>query len=549
MRVNSGAEQVFSKMRFPRIQIIITIIISIALLFAVVYIEKYAFAKNERPTMQMSQSDIDSVPGIRFFLPADENRGLKCDIYSTIFEDDEFYQYFIVPKDLDTSQMVCYAIDQYGCFLNRYVINLNGADTFDLGVRSVTMVCTSLPVLSIEIDDLSPSFSELLASDKSVECFGTMDLFVDKELAHSNHWIEEIYSKDKDKNTGGSIVLRGRGNSTWDSSSKKSFTLRLEEATYLLDLGKHKSFNLISNSQDKTLLANEVFLEMSDKAGIQFEPRTQQVTLYVNGVYQGVYMLTEKVKVRGGSIDLGKNDFLINFGEPDPEQPLYYDTDMWMDDEMTTKPYANIVWPEEETEEELDEKGKIIQRFISSIENVDDDSYTEHMDLDSMVRYYWIQEISMNYDADYRSAYAYYKANTGKIYMGPVWDMDQTLGWNASKCGASFDDPTGWKVREMSWYKPLFERKEFRDAVYDVYWNGGIRELMFDAITEFENKADRLSTDGYYNNRMWRSDWPDLAPRYGDYYEDEVKGRLGFFKQRAEWIDNAMRDPEDLNNP
>ncbi|MCR5233031.1 MAG: CotH kinase family protein [Lachnospiraceae bacterium] len=527
-------------MSSQRISIIAVLIISLGILGVILFGDRVTALRIAKPTLALSYEEIDAIPYVRFLLPASENRGLKTDLCSTVFDEDELMQYFIVPRSLDIRHTVCYAVDASDNYLNRYEIDFSEENSCNIGLRHLEPVYTELPVMAIDIDEDSPSFEDLIASDKTVECFGNMRVSVDSELAGKKHWIEEIYSKDTVQDTAGAMRLRGRGNTTWQYSPKKSFTLEMDEAVHMLGLGKHRSFNLISNSQDKTLLNNEVFLDMAKNAGLPYEPGHEQVTLYVNGQYQGVYLLTTKVKADKGCIPLKDGDFLVNWGDPSPEQRVDLVTSLWLDDEQTIKTYANIVWPKEETAEEVVFQQQILQRFLGAVENIEDNSYTDIVDIDSMIRYYWVQEISMNYDADYRSVYSYYKADRDKIFMGPIWDMDLTLGWNAAKGGNSFTEPVGWKVRGLSWYASLFEREEFRQAVSEMYWNGGIREAMLTALEQYEKRMEEMNNDGYLNFRRWRSDWPALWLKYGDSYNEEAEGRLDFFRQRVEWIDSEM---------
>ncbi len=508
--------------------IILTISITALLLwiFLFLYSDRIIYAMHEKPTLQLSIEDLDTLTGIRFFLPADENHGLNTDIYATLFDENELMQYLIVPKTVNMAHLVCYACDEYGNYLSRHVLDFSDTDTCALGIRTVILRQTALPTIMIDIAEDSPTFDALVASDKTVECHG--------EFSISDTHQQKQY-----------VTLKGRGNASWDFSPKKSFTMVFKNRTYIAGLGKHKKWNLISNAQDKSLLNNEIFLQMASDMGIQYEPKCEQVTLYVNGEYQGVYLLTSKVSVDRERVNLQPGDFLINFGGTGAEQPIFYESQTWMDDGGDyPSPYVDLVWPKNDTKQGLGNKQRIIQQFISSIEDPGDNSYTAYMDLDSMVRYYWVQEISMNYDAAFRSTYAYYKANTGKITMGPVWDLDLSLGWRADKGGADYETPEGWKLRGISWYVPLFAREEFREAVIDAYWNGGVRESMLEALERFEQKSIEMNMDGTLDYLKWRADWPALGIRYGESYSEQTTGRLQFFKDRVTWIDSTMQNEQ-----
>lgn len=524
-----------------RITILAALIISLVAIGGLLYCDRITAGMKEKPTLMISPEEMDTLQHVRFCLPKDENPTLTSDLLSTVFNEDELMQYLIVPKDFPAFGVVCYAVDDQDNLLNRYVIDFSETGEFAVGLRHLYLKQTSLPVMTIEIGQDSESFEKMISSEKGIECTGDFALYVDKEQAHKKHWIEEVHSRDVSRDTLGSVTIRGRGNSTWDFADKKSFTLVFEKAVYMLGLGKHKKWNLISNSQDQTLLNNEVFLKMAADMGVAFEPKCEQVTLYVDGNYQGVYLLTTKVNVDKDRVDLRGGDFFINWGGTGAAQPLFYESETWLDDGSDYQdPFVDLIWPEEASDAEKSLVASTVQAFISSIEDPADPSYTDHMDLDSMVRYYWAQEICMNYDAAFRSTYSYYKADTGKIYMGPVWDLDLCLGWNADKCGADFTDPAGWKLRGMSWYVPLFARKDFVDAIRDAYWNGGVREAMFDALARYEQRVTEMHEDGQLNYRRWNGDRPDLGIFYGEDYASQAAGRLQFFKDRVSWIDAEM---------
>ncbi len=524
-----------------RRKMILLLALSVLALAGILYCEKSAYRRLSKSTANMTVDEMDVTPNIRFVLPKDENRGLSTDIKATIFNEDELNQYLIIPADA-SSMLTVYSVDAQGNLLNRLEINRNEEDVYEIGLRRLHVIETKLPIVAITIRSDSPTFTDLISSDKSVECYGDLTLSADKSLANRNHWIEKVVSKDSSKKIPGSITLRGRGNTTWEFSPKKSFTVVFEKSTYVLNMGKHKRWNLISNSQDKSLLKNEVFLQMASDMGIAYEPDTQQVTLYIDGEYQGVYLLTDKVNVAKDRINLKNGDFLVNWGGSNAEQPLFYDSVTWFDDGSDySEPYANLEWPDNASEERKNSANELVQQFITAIENPEDDSYTDICDLDSMVKYYWAQEISMNYDAAFRSTYSYYRKDTGKFYMGPLWDMDLSIGLNGEKGISDFTTPEGFKIRNLSWYKTLFQREDFRVAVADAYFNGGVREAMFDAVDRFEARGQDMSVDGSMNYRRWRSDWPALEIRYGDSYEERVAGYYEFFKTRASWIDTQMQ--------
>ena len=75
----------------------------------------------------------------------------------------------------------------------------------------------------------------------------------------------------------------------------------------------------------------------------------------------------------------------------------------------------------------------------------DTDNWRDVLDEDSWVKYWWLQDLSRNNDTFIGSNYFYYITDEGKLYAGPVWDMDNTFGiWgggeNLMKKGWHSDD-------------------------------------------------------------------------------------------------------------
>ena len=497
-------------------------IVIIAALFLVPFAAQKGGQTNAVPTMELPDDVLDTMLNVSFLFPKDENPSLPSDIYSQIFEEDQSMHYFIVPHDFRADKVVCYALAEDGTYLNRYIIDFSADPEYMIGLRTLILTRTNLPVLTLGILDDSPTIEELNASDKTVECRGNLTLETD-----GNNIVD-------------TVTVTGRGNVSWYSSAKKSYTLAFDHSVSIQGLGRNRKWNLVSNSLDKSLLNNEVFYKMSSDIGIDYEPSYTQVSVFINGRYNGVYLLTSKVSVDADRVALSKGDFFMNMGDPDKSNAIFLNSRIWLDDEGTVRPYVNIKWPKDNSEAERNRQERILQRAFSSLEDPDDTDYTEYFDLNSLVRYYWVQEICMNYDADYRSAYAYYKQSTDKIYFGPVWDLDIALGWNAGKFDTDFTSPTGWKLRNMSWYACLYEHEGFEDALADAYFNDGIREAMFNALNDYRSGYEALALDGRLNYRRWRSEWPDLAIRHGENYDDECLGRLDFLTQRINWIDEQM---------
>lgn len=508
----------------------------------VIALEGYANNRIEHVTLDFSQEMLDYVAlddNLEILIPASENRALKEDVYGVSIPIEQRI-YLVMPQNIDEHNLIYYYLDREGHYLARVSHDFSVGNIV-IGDTEIVLQKSSLPQLYLTLDEQYTSFEQLNAGEpKEFTCYGDLHLVSSANSAEPDSWTEEIISTENDLNTPGTISLIGRGQDSWRFRLKKPYTLALEKAKDLLSMGKNKRWNLLANSQDQSLLKNKMFFQLSKDIGLSFTPNAESLVLYVNHRYQGVYLLTTKVSVDKNRVNLSDGDFFFHWGAIEPEQPIFVESSSWFADGEIEQPYADLLYPEKDPD--IESKQQIMQQFISAIENEDGGQLSDIVDLDSMARYYWIQEVSMNYDAWSRSVYGYYKANTGKIYMGPIWDMDLTLGRNTlEKQGITFMDPEGWKVREAGWYVPLFEHPEFREKVREVYDQGGVREALFNLVDKFETEKTRMAADGQLNFAYWSDENISVILRESGLYEQHTDNVISFYKERIEWIDTQMQ--------
>ena len=494
----------------------------------------------ERQTPGYSDDMILSLPYFDIIAPKGENRGLPFDVESYCLGDR--YIHLVLPGDVNRKALTVYIRDSEGNYLAKRVYDMTGKVM--IGPWELTADQHELPVMCFQTGD-HEIYDMMNASDeKDIICDGNMQIFVSKKDMQENGWYREYLSTSEDRSKKTTASLQGRGNDSWGSNRKKSYTLRLGKAQNLLGMGKNKSWNLIGNAYDKSLIKNLVFNELSERSGIEYQPQMRNIVLYVDGRYEGVYTLTTKVSVDRNRVDLKKGDLFYKMDPPEADQPIRYESKTWFEDGLPY-PLADLKYPENASPETIEEASSVLQRFIDAVEDPSCPDIEEVADIDSLIRYYWIEEASMNFDAWQRSVYMYYSRSDGKIHMGPVWDMDRSLGSPYDKQGMLFDTPQGWRVRNAGWYSMLFENDGFRKQVADTYFNGGIREELLDGISLFEEKKNRMGEDGRLNYLFFAHandiGAPDIfgdAPDY-DSYCDRM---IGFYRERVEWIDKAMME-------
>lgn len=83
--------------------------------------------------------------------------------------------------------------------------------------------------------------------------------------------------------------------------------------------------------------------------------------------------------------------------------------------------------------------------------------WSDILDADSAVRYYWTQEYFKNMDSSTSSTYFYKDSDSidSKLYAGPMWDMDNSFGYelSGSRWGYSWTSSNGWYTRNTRIYR------------------------------------------------------------------------------------------------
>ncbi|OPZ92661.1 MAG: CotH protein [Firmicutes bacterium ADurb.Bin419] len=92
-------------------------------------------------------------------------------------------------------------------------------------------------------------------------------------------------------------TIKLRGSSSM-YAEKQSYKIKFEDKQNLLKIGdgKGKPWLLIANFSDHSLLRNFTAYSFGDKlTGLAYTPNCRSVEVYVNGEYQGVYLLCEDI--------------------------------------------------------------------------------------------------------------------------------------------------------------------------------------------------------------------------------------------------------------
>ena len=311
-----------------------------------------------------------------------------------------------------------------------------------------------------------------------------------------------------------------RGNSSFDKTEKKSYTISLNKSMDLFEMGKAKKWLLIANAFDDTLVRNASAFFIAELLKLPYTPKFQYVDVYINGNFVGNYLLSEKVEI-------GKNRVNIRNLEKEVvslnKNCNLADTDFFMEQQgrlFSTKGYHIEKEPEDisggyllelETSDRygLEASGFLTSRmqpvvfaspkyasynqvsyiaglyqdFEDAVFSADGSNpytgkmYYEYIDVDSFARKYLLEELVKNLDASFTSQYIYKYDDSisSKFYAGPCWDYDKSIAASGiTEDGINLNDPKGLyaAVQEKEsdiWYA-LYQHKDFKKTVAAIFF-------------------------------------------------------------------------------
>lgn len=350
------------------------------------------------------------------------------------------------------------------------------------------------------------------------------------------------------------LEIKGRGNSTWDME-KKPYKIKLAEKQRFMGMSDSKHWVLMANYSDKTLLRNNMAFELSRVAGMPWVPRYVPVEVVLNDKKQGVYMLTEHVRVASERVDIELAGPSDNSG--DALTGGYF---IWVDskcrerDEDKKNPEntpgfrtprglpVNILGPEEPTTEQMAYITKHIKDAELAIYDTPYSEFSKILDIDSFIKYFFVEEITKDVDGDMRLSTYMCKphkgVNGGRLYFPCVWDFDIALG-NCDYNGSG-NGPTGWHIRNSIWFRQLFRKDEFVKKVTEE-WREFYPKLARVEV-EIRKQAALIDDAQKRNFEVWRildrHVWPNNVVLGS--YDAELEYMIKFYNDRITWMNTEI---------
>ncbi|WP_337491203.1 phosphodiester glycosidase family protein [Vescimonas sp.] len=416
------------------------------------------------------------------------------------------------------------------------------ADVDAAGYRKITASVGTGKTMTFRVMQASPISTVYLTSSNSAQGRDWVDANKQNIATGSMSMVSadggSIYSGELKQ-------IKARGNSTFTYADKKSYQIKLNTASDLLGNQEQvKTWVLLASYFDATQMHDKLMKDLATKLGLAYTASCNWVNLYYDGEYRGVYLLSEKNSVGAASVaitdmeeaykaqnpsygdnmstDLSQNAYGQQFqytkGLQEPANItggylIELNHNMW--DEAsgfkTRQGVAfNVKSPEWCGEAAMKYISEYYQAFEDAVYATDETgAYTgynastgkyfyDYVDMDSLVKVFLLQELSLNCDGFISSVY-FYKDADGKMFAGPIWDQDMTFGTGWTKTNAADIEDYHYLA------KALIQIPAFKTAVAEYYsstFAPAVREWLGNNGT-IAHQYNLLKDSAAMNYKLW----------------------------------------------
>jgi hypothetical protein len=351
----------------------------------------------------------------------------------------------------------------------------------------------------------------------------------------------------------------------------------------LLGMPEENDWILLANYNDKSFLRNALAGHLFRSMG-HYAPRTKHCEVIVNDSYDGIYVLTEKIKRDKKRVDIARLEATENHGD-DVTGGYIFKTDYYSSHDSWTSAYPPFDRPDGTVHfvyyypdpEIITENQKLyLQSYVDAFEEVlhgpgfkdPVSGYAAYIDMNSFMDYFILSEVSRNVDAYKKSRYLFKdkESKGGKIHSGPAWDYDWAWKdiWDCHMFANT--DGSGWayQVNDCDVYPTppvymtrLLQDEQFANRLKLRYETSRNSFLSMESInTYIDSVTSYLSEAQKRHYTRWAILGENVgAPEVG-HIPTTFNGEIGKFKNwietRLNWLDINMpgnaNGPLDLNN-
>lgn len=457
------------------------------------------------------------------------------------------------------TQIVCASLSMK--FWMRLIVLLGVVATSNFSGHTQSL-SSNLPIVVINTGGLS-----ILDDPKIVADMGIID-----NGPGQRNTVTDAYN-----NYSGKIGIEIRGSSS-QSFPKKQYSIELRDAAGegisvpLLGLPAEEDWVLFAPYNDKSLLRDVLAYKIGNDLG-RYAPRTRYCELVLNGNYEGIYVLIEKIKRDKNRVDINKLDPNENSGNDlTGGYIIKIDKETGSGNGGWTSSYvppnrsgSQTIYFQYDYPKAADisaEQKNYIRQFMLNFETAltgagfadPVNGYARYADADSFIDFFIVNEVSKNVDGYRLSTFMHKQRDSdgGKLVMGPVWDFNLGFG-NADYCTSG--NPEGWVngfnsiCPQDHWLIPFWWGRLYQDPAYRSKLAARWAELRSNQLqtsrlhTYIDSVYTVLNSEATFRNfQRWPVIGQYVWPNYfvGSSYSAEVNWLKNWITNRMNWLDANM---------
>ena len=290
---------------------------------------------------------------------------------------------------------------------DRVTLTLDGGKTVQICAKQ-----SSLPSLRLTLNGTT---LEQVHRDKNVKYPGN-----------------DLVLTDGDDVLTGTVEFKGRGNSTWREYAKKPYQIKFSKKTSVLGMPAAKKWILLANASDDSMIRTRLVYDAAEQMGFPYVTEYQYVDLWIDGQYLGVYLLGEKAEIGKGRLNLQDPAgamFELDNGFATDEDHYFFEgrlNSYFALKEIVEEDDAHIA-------QAMSNFQTAMTRFTTALtsegwENLSLAQLNRMIDVDSLARYYLMNEYVLNGESFFTSFFWYQDGASDVLHVGPLWDFDTCMG-------------------------------------------------------------------------------------------------------------------------
>lgn len=267
--------------------------------------------------------------------------------------------------------------------------------------------------------------------------------------------------------------FKGRGNWTWTGFDKKPYRIKFDSKQSVLGMPKNKHWCLLAGADDNMgYLKNYIGFKLSEAIGLRWTPKIVPVELVLNGQYQGLYFLTEQIRVGSNRVNITEQE---DYAVDSVSGGWLVEIDNYYEEGNVTVWEGNNqqIWITMKSPELLSSAQRTyieseMNGLNDAIWGTNEAEVWKRLDLDEAVKYYLVQELMEDCESYHGSCYLYKDrdrlGSSEKWFFGPVWDFGNAYnrGWDTW----IYDSP----IFEQYWIGRLATWPAFQAKLQEVWW-------------------------------------------------------------------------------